>query len=207
MSGVSSLAPSLTITARSCPQAGASRGAAPKKTASRSPKEAAPRKSDAADSSGGADSAGAAGKKGKGSASAVYSGRGRPPGSSTLPPAPEIAKGSRVELAWDRSCYEAVVLTMGSKDKEGQARVHWAAPGAAPDDGAGKEWKSLAELRPTPPEPPKGWLHQLLPDDVVRCVSAAASGRVKHRRRTCVAHAFACRCERCVPPFGRTRLS
>ena len=97
----------------------------------------------------------------------MYSGRGRPPGSTNFPPAPEITKGSRVELIWDRSTYEAVVLTMGTKDKDGQARVHWASPGLEPGDGDKKEWKALDDLRPTPPDPPKGWLHRLQPFDVV----------------------------------------
>ena len=64
---------------------------------------------------------------------------------------------------------------MGTKDKDGQARVHWASPGQEPGDGDKKEWKSLDELRPVPPDPPKGWLHRLQPLDVVNvCKSKKA---------------------------------
>ena len=67
------------------------------------------------------------------------------------------------------------MLTMGTKDKDGQARVHWASPGQEPGDGDKKEWKSLDELRPVPPDPPKGWLHRLQPLDVVNvCKSKKA---------------------------------
>ena len=45
--------------------------------------------------------------------------KGRPP---TFPPAPEIVKGSRVEMTWDHAWHEAVVLTMGARDRDGQVR-------------------------------------------------------------------------------------
>ena len=148
-------------------QGPSSRGSASKKSsAARTPKER--RLSDPSEDGATGDSGGG-GKRVKGSGGGVYSGRGRPPGSTNFPPAPEIVKGSRVELSWDRATYEAVVLQMGSKDREGHVRVQWAPPGGEkpPEDGAAKEWKSLDELRQTPPDPPKGWLHRLQPFDVI----------------------------------------
>lgn len=103
--------------------------------------------------------------------------KGRPP---SFPPAPEIVKGSRVELQWDHITSEAVVLAMGTKDKEGLARVQWAPPlGAEPLEDAGKEWKSLDELRPAPPDPPKQWLYKLRGCDVVEAALAGAESWVE----------------------------
>lgn len=57
---------------------------------------------------------------------------------------------------------------MGSKDKEGMARVHFCtAPGAEEVDSGVKEWKQLDDIRPVPPEPPEEWQTRLRMYDVV----------------------------------------
>ena len=53
-----------------------------------------------------------------------------------------------------RSLHAVLSLSLRSRVWPVQARVHWASPGADPDDTGGKEWQSLDELRPTPPDPP-----------------------------------------------------
>ena len=121
-------------------QAGGSKAGKGKATASKSPKPGKSSGDSPAD-----EPAQGGSKKTKGATGSGQ--KGRPP---TFPPAHEIGKGSRVELTWDHVTYEAVVLTMGARDKDGQARVHWASPGLEPDENNGKEWKSLDELRVRP---------------------------------------------------------
>ncbi|KAL1504840.1 hypothetical protein AB1Y20_008611 [Prymnesium parvum] len=80
----------------------------------------------------------------------------------TFPPAEEVGKGSRVELAVGTSRRQAEVVQMGAKERQGLARVHFCStPGAEHADTGSKEWVPLSSLRPVPPEPPDGWTLRL----------------------------------------------
>lgn len=66
---------------------------------------------------------------------------------------------------------EAEVVQMGSKERQGLARVHFfSEPRAAEADTGNREWIPLGNLRPVPPEPPDGWLLRLQVYDIVEVV-------------------------------------
>ena len=72
--------------------------------------------------------------------------------------------------------YEAIIVTMGSRDRKDQARVAYVEPGAELDDGTEKAWALLSELRPVPPEPPSGWMRRLMPYDVISALLPGGDG-------------------------------
>ncbi|KAL3931605.1 MAG: hypothetical protein SGPRY_001053 [Prymnesium sp.] len=100
---------------------------------------------------------------------------GRRVAGQSFPPAEEVSKGSRVEVAVASEesgqpgrFVEAEVVQIGSKDKQDLVRVQYSSDRNEEGERGIKEWIALSSLRPVPPEPPEGWLLRLQMYDIIQ---------------------------------------